>query len=401
MRQRGCRRWALMVMAAGLIVSAGLIGMVVPATSLAKDPVIVDHRHTDLAEVPLEWIQAAKRDLHIAYGHTSHGSQITTGMAGLTTFAGAPHGGATYAWNDGGTGGALDLADTPFSGAADLGNPDLTAWASATRRYLNAGANADVNVVMWSWCGQVSYASKTEIDTYLSLMNGLEKDYPHVRFVYMTGHTDGGGLTGNLHLRNQQIRDYCAAHDKILYDFADIESYDPDGRYFGDKHVTDSCGYDGGNWAIEWQDSHTEGTDWYDCDSAHSQPLNANLKAYAAWWLWARLAGWDFVAPFKPTLTLQLRVPKSGVLKLGRRFTVKGTVTPASLAGEEITLTLQRYRLGKWRKVAGTRRAVGAGGVYAWRYRPAAKGSYRVRAAIKKTLAHTAAVTSWKKLRVR
>jgi len=25
---------------------------------------------------------------------------------------------------------------------------------------------------------------------------------------------------------------------------------------------------------------------------AHSQPLNANLKAFAAWWLFARLAGW-------------------------------------------------------------------------------------------------------------
>jgi hypothetical protein len=35
------------------------------------------------------------------------------------------------------------------------------------------------------------------------------------------------------------------------------------------------------------------GVDWYDCSSAHSEPLNANMKAYAAWWLWARLAGWD------------------------------------------------------------------------------------------------------------
>ena len=33
--------------------------------------------------------------------------------------------------------------------------------------------------------------------------------------------------------------------------------------------------------------------DWYSCSSAHSQPLNANRKAYAAWWLWARLAGWS------------------------------------------------------------------------------------------------------------
>jgi hypothetical protein len=48
-----------------------------------------------------------------------------------------------------------------------------------------------------------------------------------------------------------------------------------------------------GNWATEWQTSHTEGEDWYSCSSAHSQPLNANQKAYAAWWLWARLAGWE------------------------------------------------------------------------------------------------------------
>jgi hypothetical protein len=239
-----------------------------------------------MMDIPQEWITKAKTDLHIAYGHTSHGSQITDGMTGLVSFAGD-----VYSWNNGGAGGALDLRDSPFSGASDLGNPDRTSWATATRSYLNA--HSEVNVIMWSWCGQVSSATAADIETYLNLMSGLEDDFPSVEFVYMTGHTDGSGLTGNLHVRNQQIRDYCGANKKTLFDFEDIESYDPDGKYFGDKNVTDSCAYSGGNWAIEWQTSHTEGVDWYDCSSAHSEPLNANLKAYAAWWLWARLAGWD------------------------------------------------------------------------------------------------------------
>ncbi|MCX7030508.1 MAG: hypothetical protein NTU62_10370 [Spirochaetes bacterium] len=254
------------------------------------EDMIIDHECRSLAAIPLEWIEQAKADLHIAYGHTSHGSQLITGMEGLIAFKG-PH----YEFNTGGTGGALDLRDTPFSGASDLGNPDRTAWAAATRTYLDA--NPDVNVVMWSWCGQVSTATEQDIETYLGLMSALESDYPGVRFVYMTGHLDGTGLDGNLHLRNQQIRDYCSANGKILYDFADIESYDPDGAYFGDKHPTDNCDYDSGNWATEWQSSHTEGVDWYNCSPAHTQPLNGNLKAYAAWWFWARLAHWDGAGP--------------------------------------------------------------------------------------------------------
>jgi len=103
-----------------------------------------------------------------------------------------------------------------------------------------------------------------------------------------------------LHLRNEQIRRYCIDGGKILYDFADIETYDPDGVYYGDRFPNDACDYDSdgdgvrdANWAREWQNSHMEGRDWYDCYSAHSEPLNANLKAYAAWWLWASIAGWD------------------------------------------------------------------------------------------------------------
>ena len=256
-----------------------------------QNAMIVNHNCRNIDAIPQTSIERAKADLHIAYGHTSHGSQLVTGMTGLVDFKGT-----LYSFNDGGSLGALDLKDTPFSGASDLGAPDFSAWAAATRTYLAAHPN--INVIIWSWCGEVSSASESDIDGYLSLMSGLEADYPNVKFVYMTGHLDGSGLDGNLHVRNNQIRAYCTANKKILYDFEDIESYNPDAVYFADKHANDNCDYDGngdgsfdGNWAIEWQNAHPG--EWYSCGAAHTQPLNANLKAYAAWWLWARLAGWE------------------------------------------------------------------------------------------------------------
>jgi hypothetical protein len=211
-------------------------------------------------------------------------------MTGLISFMGD-----LYSFSHGGVEGSLDLRESPFSGASDLGNPDRTAWEVATRNYLDS--NSEINVVIWSWCGQVSSATEEDIETYLDLMSGLEADYPTVTFVYMTGHLDGMGLDGNVHLRNELIREYCTVSEKVLYDFADIETYDPDGTYFGDKQADDNCDYDSDgngtpdrNWAIDWQNAHPG--EWYECVSAHSQPLNANLKAYAAWSLWARLAGW-------------------------------------------------------------------------------------------------------------
>ncbi len=251
---------------------------------------IADHTTARIAAIPAGAIETAKATLRIAYGHTSHGSQIVYGMSGLVDWKGS-----LYAFNSGGSGGALDLRDMPFTGASDLGNPDWTAWAAATRAYLTA--NPDVNVVVWSWCGQVSTATEADIETYLSLMNALEQDFPAVTFVYMTGHLDGTGLTGNLHRRNEQIRAYCRDQMKVLFDFADIESYNPDGGFFLDKGANDNCDYDSDangsldlNWAIDWQNAHPG--EWYSCSAAHSQPLNGNLKAFAAWWLWARLGGW-------------------------------------------------------------------------------------------------------------
>lgn len=272
--------------------------------ALSANPIIVDHTCTKITNISESAILKAKATLHIGYGHTSHGKQITSGMTGLIEFANNGGLGLNYPrdifkWNRGGTGGALDLHDHFMYG--DLGMPDRTTWAQRTREYLNNPQNSKTNVIMWSWCGQVS-TRKENIDLYLSLMNQLEKDFPNVIFVYMTGHADGRGKTGKVHLRNMQIRDYCIANDKVLYDFYDIECYDPDGRYFGNKYVNYDCGYDANgdkrlndnaNWAIEWQNSHQEGIDWYNCEAPHTQPLNVNLKAYAAWYLWARLAGWE------------------------------------------------------------------------------------------------------------
>ncbi len=273
---------------------------------LFAQAIIVDHNYTDITTLSESRINQAKSALHIAYGHTSHGSQVTTGMTGLVAFANGGGKGMSYstdifAWNNGGTGGALDLHDYAMGG--DVGY--YPQWVDNTISYLGTvnedgrgSNNPDVNVIIWSWCGQASSRTEeTMISTYLDPMTTLESTYTGVTFVYMTGHSDGSGLTGNLHLRNQQIRNYCIANNKVLYDFYDIECYDPDGDYFGDKNVDDACNYTGGNWATEWQNSHTEGVDWYNCSSAHSQPLNANRKAYAAWWLWVLIAERDIALP--------------------------------------------------------------------------------------------------------
>jgi hypothetical protein len=243
---------------------------------------IIDHTCTDITQVPSEWINQAKANFKISYGHTSHGSQIVTGMTVLQDQYGA-----LYDFNYSGSSDALSLHDYEPSG--DLGNPDRTTWAQLTRNLLNTPGN-DRNLIMWSWCGQVSSATEADIITYLTLMSQLEADYPDVTFIYMTGHLDGTGETGNLHQRNNQIRSHVISHDGVLFDFADIESYDPDGNYFLNRGADDGCYYDGVNWAAEW--CALNPGECASCDCAHSQCLNCQQKGKAFWWMMAKLAGW-------------------------------------------------------------------------------------------------------------
>jgi hypothetical protein len=251
------------------------------------EAIIIDHRCTNVAKVPTKYLEQAKTKLRVAYGHTSHGSQLVSGMEALQNanqklFAFGRH-------NQG-----LSLIDRTPKG--DLGNPDRTTWAERTREFLN-GSGKDRNVILWSWCGQVSNATPEDIETYLKLMSKLEKEFPEVTFVYMTGHLDGSGKKGNLHQRNQQIRDYCRQNRKVLFDFADIESYDPDGKTnYMELNARDTCDYrrdkERRNWATDWLAANPQHNFALPASAAHTNPLNGALKGNAFWWMMAKLAGW-------------------------------------------------------------------------------------------------------------
>lgn len=307
-----------------LLVSLSLATAVSGADRAA--PLVVNHLSTILADIPRDAIQSAIDNLVIAYGHTSHGSQLVTGMDSLAAFVGDD----IYSWSMDGSDGTLELRDRVLPG--DLG---YTTWEANTRAYLDI--HPEVNVVMWAWCGQTTSATEAYINEYLADMTALENDYPNVSFVYMTDCLSGWTYGTNPFQRNQQIRDYCVANNKILYDFTDIESYDPDGVFYADRRANDNCDYDSNgdgtvdaNWAISWENANPE--EWYDCLAAHTQPLNGNLKAVAAWWLWAGLAGWSGVPvvsgdesegpkpilglscypnPFNPTTTITFSLPSA------------------------------------------------------------------------------------------
>ena len=98
----------------------GMVAILAMVPSACADAIIIDHNCTDLSEIPDEWINQSKDDLHIAYQHTSHGSQLVTGMNALGNF---PAFGSKYEWSDIGASG-LDLDDKGIPGCADLSQGD-------------------------------------------------------------------------------------------------------------------------------------------------------------------------------------------------------------------------------------------------------------------------------------
>jgi IPT/TIG domain/Proprotein convertase P-domain len=108
----------------------------------------------------------------------------------------------------------------------------------------------------------------------------------------------------------------------------------------------------------------------------------------------------SFTVVFRPKVTLKLSGLRSGAMRLGRRVTAKGKVTPTSLAGTYVKLKVQKKKSGRWVTVKTKSRLISATGTYSWKYKPLKKGSYRMRAQIAQTATHTAAKTVWRKFKV-
>jgi hypothetical protein len=262
-----------------------------PTPTPTHDPttgaLIIDYNNTDISRIPDYWLAEAKK-LTFHYANTSHGSQIVYGLEALADQD--PKYGITVI--TAGSSPPSSLNCQPGTLCIFNGNPPETYinpddyWSAEDgRNRTQAVANTGLfDFSMWSWCGQQSSNSEQTVQLYLDTMNGFEQAYPAMRFILMTGHTDGGGST--LARNNDMVLNYAKNNQKVVFDFASIESYDPAGNYY--PNASDAC-----DWCASWCSAHPEDCQDLTDNCPHSHPLQCKLKAQAFWWMMARLAGWD------------------------------------------------------------------------------------------------------------
>ncbi len=275
-----------------------------------------------LRSIPQKYIEQARENLHIAYQHTSHGTHVARGMFGLPDFK--PGDDKLFGiTNKSPQNGKLDFNDNvisdyaaPGEDASDLSRNE-TAFIQATRNYLDDPANARINVVMWSWC---SISGHKVAQNYLPGMDQLISEYgpggskigdgsgqrKHpVTFIFMTGHAEKNNNVGDGRPKNQAdlILEHCKENKQFCLDYYSIDTHDMNDKYWEDAGDDGNSDAYGGNFYKDWQNAHTMGVDWYEnrlspggdvAFGAHnSQHITANRKAFAMWWILARIAGWD------------------------------------------------------------------------------------------------------------
>ncbi len=275
-----------------------------------------------LRQIPRHYIDLARNNLHVAYQHTSHGTHVSRGLFGLQDYKNGDDllFGIT---NNAPQTGKLDFHDyamasyaAPGENASDL-SANETAFIQATRNFLDDEANDDINVIMWSWCNIAGHQVETN---YLPGMDALISEYGEggskigagagmrqhpVTFIFMTGHANLGNNTGDRQPKSQaeSIIEHCLKHGYYCLDYYSIDTHDMDGNYWEDTGDDGNSPAYGGNFYADWQNAHELGKDWYENKispggsvefGAHNtQHITANRKAYAMWWILARITGWD------------------------------------------------------------------------------------------------------------
>ncbi len=122
-----------------------------------------------LRSIPQTYIDKARNQFNIAYWHTSHGTHVYYGLCGLQDYK--PGDDELFAiTNNNPTANKLEFHDIY---GYDLSTGE-TAFIQRTRDYLDDPENAQINIVMWSWCNIAGHDVATN---YLPGMQTLINEY--------------------------------------------------------------------------------------------------------------------------------------------------------------------------------------------------------------------------------
>lgn len=274
------------MMARSINVLAILVLPMLGSTCSNNEPtpslLIIDHTCADLSKIPDAWIDSAQANLRLHYAHTSHGGQLTVGLERIEEAD------AKYSY-------ALNYSSLPteagalciFDGQEDETyiTPELY-WSTKegmdnTRDVLNH--NPSINLCMWSWCTQLNGYSLEQTQAYIDSIVKLEAEFPNVTFIYMTCNAQAEGGEGyNRHQNNELIRNHCKNNKKVLFDFADLDSW----YYNGSSWEQATYEYDGHTVPCEHDQFHGD-------EAAHTTYSSCEQKGRALWWMMAVLAGWQ------------------------------------------------------------------------------------------------------------
>jgi hypothetical protein len=268
------------------ILAAGLLGGAATSAATAGTltaPIIIDHTCTSLEAIPLDAIVTAQDVCKWHYARLSHGYQLMEGFGIIE--AADPFYAAIWPKS----GGSLPVEPGMLCIYTDPVGPEsywLGSGINTTRNILN-GTPA-LNISAMSWCTELNTASESYVQNYLAAMQALEGEFPNVTFVYFTGTAEDDGAYGyNRSLRNEQIRNFCIANNKVLYDFEDLDSWwlNPDtGQWENATYL-----YNGR--VVPVEHPMLAGN-----DAGHTSYASCEQKGRAAWWMMAVLSGWSATA---------------------------------------------------------------------------------------------------------
>lgn len=190
-------------------------------------PIIIDHTSLDrfytLTDQNINDIQAGAI-WH--YAHTSHGSQLTTGLSRLESSDNRLDVTIGYRYLPSNSD-TLNIFD----------GQENDNYITPEEYWRNADGRADtqsvldnnplINISQWSWCTQTNSYTESQMQDYLDQMAAFELANPDVTFVYMTGTAQYSGSSGNQRYQNNEmIREWVRnSENRVLFDFADLDAW--------------------------------------------------------------------------------------------------------------------------------------------------------------------------------